>query len=41
MVRPTTLGGEKEDSEEEEEEIQIVLTSKNPNETSKLIRFEA
>ena len=39
MVRPKTLGEEKEDSEEEEEEIQIVLTSKNPNETSGLIRW--
>lgn len=38
MVRPKTLGEEKEDSEEEEEEIQIVLTSKDPNETSGLIR---
>ena len=38
MVRPKTLGEEKEDSEEEEEEIQIVLTSKDPNETSRLIR---
>ena len=39
MVRPKTLGEEKEDSEEEEEEIQIILTSKDPNETSGLIRF--
>ena len=39
MVRPKTLGEEKEDSEEEEEEIQIVLTSKDPNETSGLIRW--
>ena len=39
MVRPKTLGEEKEDSEEEEEEIQIVLTSKDPNVTSRLIRW--
>ena len=39
MVRPKTLGEEKEDSEEEEEEIQIILTSKDPNETSGLIRW--
>lgn len=39
MVRPKTLGAEKEDSEEEEEEIQILLTSKNPNLTSRMIKY--
>ena len=38
MVRPKTLGAEKEDSEEEEEEIQILLTSRNPNLTSRMIK---
>ena len=41
MVRPKTLGAEKEDSEEEEEEIQIVLTSRDPNNVSRLIRLDS
>lgn len=39
FVRPKNLGREEEDSDDEEEEIHILLSSKNPNMTSKQIKW--
>ena len=39
FVRPKNLGREEEDSDDEEEEIHILLSSKNPNQTSKQIKW--
>ena len=39
FVRPKNLGREEEDSDDEEEEITILLSSRNPNLTSKQIKW--
>lgn len=41
MVRPKNMGEQKEESDEEEQEIQILLTSRNPDDTSKPVRSES
>ena len=39
MVRPRNMGEEQVESDEEEQEIQILLTSRNPNITSKPVKW--
>ena len=39
FVKPKNLGRDEEDSDEEEEEVHISLSSKNPNQTSKQIKW--